>query len=287
MTARRILVTGAKGFFGSRLVARLADRHTFLATDVDTLDICDPTRVAEAFEAFSPDLVVHAAAVAATAFCDAHPDIAHRINVEGACNLARACERVGAGFVFISSEQVFNGNVEPGPYRETDRAVPDTVYGKTKLQAEAELRGILDRLWVLRFTWLFGLPERGCGMSPNVVWNAVQAVLAGRRTAERTNEFRGITHVHDLIDRFETILEQPCGTYHVGSRNDLSRYDLARHVFGALGIADRFGELVDPVEAPMRRDVRLDTGRLAALGVPFPTSVEAIDRCITDFRFTV
>lgn len=287
MASRRILVTGGLGFFASRLVARFQDRYDILAPGRDRLDINDEAQIADAFAGFKPDLLIHAAANASTAFCDANPGVAHRINVEATVNLGRACAASGAGMVFLSTEQVFNGNKEPGPYRESDAAAPDTVYGQNKLEAEAELRTLLERLWVMRFTWLFGLPERRCGMSPNVLWNTVQALMAGRKLSERTNEYRGVTYVHDLIDRFEAILECPCDTYHVGSRSDLSRYDLARCVFTALGLADRFEALVEPAQAPATRDIRLDNSKLAALGVAFPTSAEGLTRCVGDFRFAI
>lgn len=286
MASRRILVTGAAGFFGSRFVRRFATTDEILATDVGDLDITDAAAVGATVSAFRPDLVVHAAAVAATAFCDAHPDVARRINVDGAVALARAAEAVGAGFVLISSEQVFNGNPEPGPHAESDPAVPDTVYGATKLAAEAELAAIVEKLWVLRFTWLFGLPERGCGMSPGVPWNIAQALLAGRRLAERTDEFRGITYVHDLLDRFDAILDCPPSTYHVGSANDLSRFELAKVTLDAFGVGARAEEVLTPVTGAKRRDVRLSHEKLARAGVTFPPSAEAIARCVAEFRFT-
>ncbi|WP_316860222.1 sugar nucleotide-binding protein [uncultured Cohaesibacter sp.] len=287
MAKRRILITGANGFFGSRFVQRFDDRFDILATDVDTLDINNEDHVASAFETFKPDLVLHAAAVAATAFCNEHPDLARKINVDGAVSLARAAEKTGAGMVFISSEQVFNGNEEDGPYSEEDSAKPDTVYGETKLAAEGELRTCLEDLWTLRFTWLFGLPERGTGMSPGVVWNVVQSLMAGKMLKERTNEFRGITYVHDLLDRFEAILECKPDLYHVGSRNDLSRYDLAEHCLKLMGLGERTSELLEAVEAPARRDIRLATDKLASLGVSFPLSSAGMEHCISDFRFTL
>nr|WP_321461819.1 sugar nucleotide-binding protein [uncultured Cohaesibacter sp.] len=287
MAKRRILITGANGFFGSRFVQRFADRFDILATDVDTLDINNEDLVASAFASFKPDLVLHAAAVAATAFCNEHPELARKINVGGAVSLAKAAQKAGAGMVFISSEQVFNGNSEEGPYREEDQAKPDTVYGETKLEAEAELRNHLEKLWTLRFTWLFGLPERGTGMSPGVVWNVAQSLMAGKRLQERSNEFRGITYVHDLLDRFEAILECKPDLYHVGSRNDLSRYELAEICLRLMGLGERVEELLEMVEAPARRDIRLATDKLASLGVIFPPSHVGMEHCISDFRFTL
>lgn len=281
----RILLTGGRGFFGSRLVARLHDRFDFLAPDSRKLDISQPTVVHEAFEQFKPDIVIHAAAVAETGLCDAYPEKAREVNVQGAINVARACDAFGAKLTFISTEQVFNGNGRPGPFSESDQATPNTVYGQTKLDAEAELSGILEALWVLRFTWLFGLPERGCANTPNVVWNAMQSALTGKRRLERTDEFRGLTYVHDAIDRLESTFDLPYGTWHFGSTNGLSRFDAARMVFEVLGLRKRCDELVFPTQGESVRDVRLDTRRLSAHGISFPDTPDALGRCVSDFGY--
>jgi dTDP-4-dehydrorhamnose reductase len=285
----KILLTGGDGFFGSRFLARFGERHRILATDVGTLDITRPEQVEAAFEQFRPELVLHAAAVAETAWCERQPGLAQRINVDGALNVGRACRASGARLVFISSEQVFNGNEEGGPYAETAAPRPDTVYGRNKLEAEGALRELLgdDALWVLRFTWLFGLPERHGAAGVNVLWNAIGSALRGEKRTERSDERRGLTYVHDLLDRFEDIVGLPGGLYHVGSRNDLSRFDIARLILRQLGLESREDVLLDPVCGSQPRDVRLDVGKLAAAGVAFPSSEEALTRCLAEFRFRV
>lgn len=282
---KKILITGANGFFGTRFINRYQGEFEILGLDVEQLEITDNQAVVATFADFQPDYVIHAAAIAVTDFCNKHPDVAHKVNVQGAINVAKACKEHGAKLVFISTEQVFNGNPEKGPYSELDQPVPDTVYGQNKLEAEKELASILDEMWVLRFTWLFGLPERNTTINPNVVWNTLQALINGQVMQERRNEFRGLTYVHELIEQFPKIFTIPYGTYHTGAHNPASRYEIAEHILTELGQHERLNELLEAADAPKTRDVRLDTSKLADQGVAFTESKEAITQCLKEFYF--
>ncbi len=282
---KKILITGAKGFFGTRFINRYQNEFEIAGLDVQQLDITDKTAVDATFAEFKPDYVIHAAAIAVTDFCNKHPDVAHKVNVQGAINVANACKANGSKLVFISTEQVFNGNPEAGPYTEQDTPVPDTVYGQNKLEAEGELKSILDEMWILRFTWLFGLPERNTTINPNVVWNTLQALTNGEMMQERRNEFRGLTYVHELIEQFPKIFTIPYGTYHTGAHNPASRYEIAEHILSELGQKERLPDLLGANDAPKTRDVRLDTSKLAQQGVVFTESKEAITKCLKEFHF--
>ncbi|MGR5287839.1 SDR family oxidoreductase [Vibrio maritimus] len=285
MSKKRILITGAGGFFGTRFINRYSNEFEIKGTDVARLDITDADSVIAMFNEFKPDFVIHAAAIAVTDFCNQNPDVAHKVNVQGAINVANACKAIGAKLVFISTEQVFNGNPESGPYTEDSTPVPDTVYGENKLEAEKELASILPEMWVLRFTWLFGLPERNTTINPNVVWNATQALFKGEVMQERGNEFRGLTYVHELIEQFPKIFEIPYGTYHTGAHNDESRYEIAKHILTELKLEARLSEVLVQNDAPKTRDVRLDTSKLAAQGVCFTESKAAITKCLKEFGY--
>lgn len=282
---KKILITGAKGFFGTRFINRYQSEFEILGLDVEQLDITDNQAVITTFADFKPDYVIHAAAIAVTDFCNKHPDVAHKVNVQGAINIAKACKEHGTKLVFISTEQVFNGNPEEGPYSELNQPIPDTVYGQNKLEAEKELASILEEMWVLRFTWLFGLPERNTTINPNVVWNTLQAQVNGQVMQERRNEFRGLTYVHELIEQFPKIFTIPYGTYHTGAHNPASRYEIAEHILTQLGQKERLNELLSAADAPKTRDVRLDTSKLAAQGVVFTESKDAITKCLKEFHF--
>ncbi|MCU8515817.1 sugar nucleotide-binding protein [Vibrio vulnificus] len=282
---KKILITGARGFFGTRFINRYHNEFDILGLDVEQLDITDKSAVDATFAAFQPEFVIHAAAIAVTDFCNQHPDIAHKVNVQGAINVANACKAQGSKLVFISTEQVFNGNTEAGPYDEQDTPVPDTVYGQNKLEAEGELQSILDEMWILRFTWLFGLPERNTTINPNVLWNTMQALTRGDVMQERRNEFRGLTYVHELIEQFPAIFTIPYGTYHTGAHNPASRYEIAEHILTELGQASRLETLLQPTDAPNTRDVRLNTSKLAEQGVEFTESKAAITKCLKEFHY--
>ncbi len=256
-----------------------------MGLDVEQLDITNKSAVDTTFAEFKPDFVIHAAAIAVTDFCNQHPDIAHKVNVQGAINVANACKANGSKLVFISTEQVFNGNIEAGPYSEQDTPVPDTVYGQNKLEAEGELRSILEDMWILRFTWLFGLPERNTTINPNVVWNAMQALTNGEVMQERRNEFRGLTYVHELIEQFPKIFTIPYGTYHTGANNPASRYEIAEHILTELGQQSRLDHLLQVNDARKTRDVRLNTNKLAGQGVVFTESKAAITKCLQEFHY--
>ncbi|WP_232733548.1 SDR family oxidoreductase [Vibrio sp. HA2012] len=282
---QKILITGANGFFGTRFIQLYQNRYAITATDVEQLDITNAEEVSAIFSEVNPDYVIHAAAIAVTDFCNKHPDIAHKVNVQGAVNVAKACKDIGAKLVFISTEQVFNGNEEAGPYSEGDIPAPDTVYGQNKLEAEKELSSILDELWILRFTWMFGLPERNTSINPNVLWNVLQALISGQKMTERRNEYRGLTYIHELIEQFEKIFEIPYGIYHTGAHNQASRYEITQHILTEIGQKARLGDLLGHNDAPKTRDVRLNTSKLAEQGVVFTESKAAITRCLKEFGF--
>ncbi|EKM31140.1 rmlD substrate binding domain protein [Vibrio harveyi] len=147
------------------------------------------------------------------------------------------------------------------------------------------MRFILEDMWILRFTWLFGLPERNTSINPNVIWNAMQALTNGEVMQERRNEFRGLTYVHELIEQFPKIFTIPYGTYHTGANNPASRYEIAEHILTELGQQSRLDHLLQANDAPKTRDVRLNTNKLAGQGVVFTESKAAITKCLQEFHY--
>lgn len=283
---KRIMATGGKGFFASRFAERCRGNYEILPLGRKELDVTDENAVLETVRAFRPDYIVHAAAVAATAYCDAHPEIARKINVDGSANMARAAKAAGAKLLFISTEQLFNGNADAGPFKEDDAANPDTVYGKTKLEAERVVQGILDEFWIVRFTWLFGMPQRGLGMSGNIFWDTIAAILKNEKIYASPHEYRGMTYVHEMTRQIEKVFDLPYGVYHLGSENQKSRYEIVGEIFTGLGLAERMKDLlVEDREkyAKKNRDVRLDTSKAKKHGIIFSDTSAGIERCIAEY----
>jgi dTDP-4-dehydrorhamnose reductase len=284
---KRVFLTGGKGFFGTRF--REAHHHNFeiLSTDVEELNILEKEKVQDALNLFKPDYVIHAAAIALTDYCNDNPEKCHEINVTGTLNVASACRGVGAKMVFLSSEQIFNGNEEPGPYREADPPHPDTVYGANKWEAERLLKDQIEECWILRFTWMFGVPERYRPVVANIFWDTVKTALTGKKVKVPSNEYRGLTYIGEVTDQFARVFDLPYGTYHVGSHNDLNRYEVVCLILRELGLGERIDELVEKDEEKYRvraRDARLNTEKIRTHGFQFSDTPEAIRKCIQEYN---
>jgi dTDP-4-dehydrorhamnose reductase len=287
---QRVLLTGGNGFIGTRF--REAHHHKFeiLSTDVDQLNILNKDKVEDALRLFKPDYVIHAAAIALTNFCNNNPEKCREINVTGTVNVAEACKKTGSKLIFLSTEQVFNGNPEPGPYKEDHIPVPDTVYGKNKLEAEAMLKDIFDNYLILRFTWMFGIPERHRPVVANIFWSTIEAALKGEQIRVPSNEYRGLTYVNELMDQFGDIMKLPPGTYHIGSQNLKSRYDIVCHILNEMGLANRIDELILKDSEKYKdnpRDARLDTSLLESRGIIFSETSDAVSRCIREYNLRI
>lgn len=283
----KILLTGGRGFFASRLADYYKDKYEFIVTGKDNLDITDEEAVYRFVEKTKPDIIIHAGAVAVTDFCNQHPEIAHKINVEAAVSVGKAAKENGAKMVFLSSEQIFNGNLNDGPFSEKDEAKPNTVYGENKLEAEGRLKDILNELWIVRFTWMFGLPERGKSMSNGILWETMTKLMQHETIVASKREFRGMTYVYEMIENFPVLFAAPYGIWHMGSVNQESRYEIVKFIIEELGL----GHLTEKVlkedtkkYLDSNRDVRLDTSKAEAAGMHWSATKDALKKCIHEYQ---
>ena len=151
------LITGANGQVGSQLVQQLQAQPntTVIATDRNTLDITNCAAVFQAAQTHHPDIIINAAAHTAVDKAESEPDFARAINVDGTRHLAEAAQDIGAAFLHISTDYVFDGKGET-PYRESDATAPQSVYGQTKLDGETAALAACPHTIVLRTAWVFG-----------------------------------------------------------------------------------------------------------------------------------
>lgn len=287
MRDKRVLITGSSGFLASRLVCRLNESYNVVGVSRKSLNLLDYSEVLGAFNMLKPDIVIHTAAMTATLDCENNPREAYKINVDGSLNLARAAKKNGSSMIFLSSEQVFNGNPEEGPYSEEHTPVPNTVYGQTKLKAEELLREEIEKLWILRLSWLFGFPERNMSNGENLPMKLMNAVISNKAVSICNNEFRGITHAYDLIDNIENIFELPYDTYHFGSENDSSTYEIAVFIMEKLGFSK---DMIDSIVIAdnekyknKKRDLRMSYDKIKACGIDVLTSKESIIRALGQY----
>jgi dTDP-4-dehydrorhamnose reductase len=212
---RRVLITGA----GGQLGVALAD--VFPDADARTRDAFDVTSSTADFE---PALVLHAAAWTDVDGAEAHPDAAEAVNVRGTRNVVQ----LGVPVLYYSTDYVFDGEKRE-PYIESDAPNPLSVYGRTKLAGEREVRDG----WVVRSSWLFGWTSK----------NFVRTMLALASQQDEVSvvdDQRGSpTYVGHLAEATKAILELPHGVYHVAAEGEASWADFAEAIFEEAGIECR------------------------------------------------
>ena len=282
----KILVTGGTGFIGSRIYHTYHGQYDILAVSSKDMNILDKSAVDETISTFNPDYVIHCAAVAVTEYCNKNPEHCQAVNVEGTVNIAESCLNNKCRLVFLSTEQVFNGNTNSGPYSETDEPHPDTVYGQNKLDAENKIREICGDSLILRLTWFFGAPQKFQPAKGTILWDTIEKILFGKPFNVAVNEFRGLSYVDELMEQIPSLLHLPPGIFHTGSRNPMNRYESVCHIFKELGLEQRIEDLVraDYIKySQSPRDIRLNTGKLRDAGIVFSETPDAISRCIRDY----
>lgn len=149
----KILITGANGQLGLTL-KDVFDGSDLTLTDKDELDITDTEAVNNFVEVKKPDVLINAAAYTAVDRAEVDKELAKKINVDGAANLAAAAKKFNSLFFHVSTDFVFDGE-KTEPYVETDEPKPLSVYGETKYGSEVAVEKIGGRYFTLRSAWLY------------------------------------------------------------------------------------------------------------------------------------
>lgn len=235
----RALVVGMSGQVGGALRDVLTARGhevtgTYGGHAIDgawPLDIRDPAAVEHAVTFVKPDWIFCPAALSFVDYCEDHADEAFAINRDAPLHLARMGQRIGAAFVFYSTDYVFDG--VGGPFTEEDPARPLGVYGQSKLEAEQALLGAVPRTLVLRTSVVYG-PER---QEKNFAYQLIRACRAGQTFRPAVDQRASPTYNPDLAAASVEMAERGLtGLYHVAGSETLDRYAFAMLVAEVFGL---------------------------------------------------
>lgn len=269
------LVTGANGFLGKNVGAFLRGKvhavgasrefltHTPFANQIQ-FDITNLAQTQRALEKIRPNVVINTAALADHELCESQPDLAHEINAVSAANLAKASAAIGARFVHISTDAVFDGST--GNYREDSTPAPFSVYGKTKLAGEESVLGTNADAVVARTNFF--------GWSPSTTRSVLEFFL---NALERGNQVNGFTdyfvtsiYAQDLAEKlFELSHVSFAGLIHLVSRDAISKYEFGVEVARQWGLPS---ELIQPVGA-MGGDQQVSRVRNLSLNTDLATDL--------------
>ncbi len=227
----RALVVGASGQVGAALLRALADRgHEATGTyghhpaeGLAHLDVTDRAAVERAVQAARADWVLCPAGLTHVDHCEEHPQEATAINRDGALHVARAARDAGAGFVFYSSEYVFDGT--GGPYAEDDPAKPLSEYGRSKWEGERAVLAEIPRAIVIRTTVVYG-PDR---QEKNFVYQLIRNCRGGQPMRVASDQISSPTYNVDLALATVELCERDArGVYHLAGDGILDRYAFAQ-----------------------------------------------------------
>ncbi|NDJ63287.1 MAG: dTDP-4-dehydrorhamnose reductase [Chloroflexi bacterium] len=226
----RILVTGAAGRLGGRLVETLGARdHAVIGVDVADFDIADFAATNRTVGQIAPALIIHAAAWTDVDGCARDPEQALRVNGYGAQNVALAAAAVGAAILYVSSNEVFSGTTKQ-PYREYDATAPINPYGYSKWVGERAVLTLNPRHYVVRTAWLFAHGGK------NFVQSILNAATQGKPLRVVTDEIANPTYTDDLAAAIADLIEtERYGIYHLVNEGACSRYEFARHILDRTG----------------------------------------------------
>jgi len=276
----RVTLFGASGLLGKALMREWSG-DTVTGLTSHAADIRDARRVQEVVRDTRPEWIVLAAAYTDVDGCEGNPDLAFGVNRDGAVNVAVAAKQVGARLLFLSSDYVFDGK-KSAPYEIEDSRNPQSVYGRTKAEAEIKLLELMPECCIARTSWLFGI---GGKCFPDTILK----LAASRPALDVVNDQRGCpTYAADLARAIIQLCRNDAsGIVHVTNAGDCTWFEFAREIVSSAGLATA----VRPVSseqmarpAPRPAYSVLSPTRLNALGISLPSWHDALLRYLQERR---
>lgn len=199
-----VLVTGANGQLGNELQLRSQQTNSvfrFFFTDADTLDITDASQVDDFVKHHSIRYIINCAAYTAVDKAESDEELCFKINCTGPQNLAIAAAKNNCRLLHISTDYVFDGKATT-PYKESDATNPQSVYGRTKLEAEQAILKACPDTIIIRTAWLYS------AFGKNFVKTMLQ-LMDDRSDLNIVADQHGTpTYAADLAEMIVYILEQ-------------------------------------------------------------------------------
>jgi dTDP-4-dehydrorhamnose reductase len=274
----RVTIFGASGLLGKALMHEW-NGDTVTGLTSHAADIRDGKRVQQVVQESNPEWIVLTAAYTDVDGCEGNPDLAFAVNSDGAVNVATAAKEVGARLVFLSSDYVFDGK-KTTPYETGDARNPQSVYGRTKAEAEIRLLELMPECCIARTSWLFGI---GGKCFPDTILK----LAATRPALDVVNDQRGSpTYAVDLAHAIVQLCRKNAtGIVHVTNAEDCTWFEFAQEIVLNTGLP----ATVRPVSsqqmarpAPRPAYSVLSPTSLHALGIQMPSWRNALQHYLKE-----
>ena len=277
----KMLVTGTSGQLAQSLLeAGLAAGVQIVALRRPQLDLAIPATIRHAIADIRPDVVVNAAAYTAVDKAESEPDLAMRVNGDGAGCVAECCEKLGSTLIHLSTDYVFDGT-KRAPYVESDPTGPASAYGRSKLAGEQAVAAACRRHVILRTAWVYS------PFGNNFVKTMLRLAATRPELGVVDDQIGCPTYAPHLAQAILDItavvvgqgaVRQPWGVYHAAGSGETTWCGFAREIFkqsaergGPAASVKAIGTADYPTPARRPANSRLDCGKLeTAFGVRMP-----------------
>ena len=282
----KIVVTGFTGQLGYDVVQQgLALGLNMIGISSKDLDITDQEKVFEYIKEIKPEAIIHCAAYTAVDKAEDNKDMCWNVNVEGTKNLAKAAKHMDAKFIYISTDYVFDGKGEL-PFKETDEPNPVGYYGLTKHEGEEVIKQLLDKWFIVRISWVFGINGN----------NFIKTML---RLAESKNELNVVgdqigspAYTVDVARLLIDIIQSDkYGIYHATNEGFCSWSEFAKEIFSQVDADVKVHSIATedyPTRAVRPKNSRMSKRNLVENSfIPLPPWQDAVKRYLNELSYEV
>ena len=259
----KILLTGAAGVVGSALKRAYPDM-----IPAPSLRHADIGKIRQLMDTVQPDVIVHTAAISDIGTCQKEPDASYQANVLLPCLLASACGP--ARLICFSSDQVYSGCQEQGPYTE-DMACPANVYAMHKLEMENRVLDLRPDAVMLRAEWRYEMQSARSNYLKLILEGTGELVFSSR-------QYRGVTYLKEVAEAVPALTRLPGGVYNFGSETRKSIYKITRELVDFLQLHRTV------TDGGNTQNLWMDCSRATGAGVRFSTVEDALRRAVMDWR---
>lgn len=285
----KVLVTGVKGQLGYDVVNELKKRgHEPIGVDIAEMDITDKNSVDAVISRVQPQAVIHCAAWTAVDAAEDEENIpkVRAVNATGTQYIADACKKIDAKMMYISTDYVFDGQGTSPWQPDCKDYKPLNIYGQTKLEGELAVANTLDKYFIVRIAWVFGVNGK----------NFIKTMLNVGKTHDTVrvvNDQIGTpTYTYDLarllVDMIKT---DKYGYYHATNEGGyISWYDFTKEIYRQAGYTTKIIPVTTAEyglsKAARPFNSRLDKSKLVANGFkPLPTWQDALARYLKEIGY--
>ena len=283
----KILITGANGMLAKEVKEKFSVGNEVTLTDVAELDITNEKMVYDFITNLKPDLIINCAAYTAVDKAEENLELADRINGDGPTNLAKAAKASESELVHISTDYVFGGDLDLSKaYKEDDEKKPVTAYGITKLHGEQGIQKYLDKYYIFRTAWLYGIGGN------NFVKTMTKLGTERDELSVVSDQHGSPTYAKDLTEIIYQAVNKkiPYGVYNATNEGFTTWYDFTKEILAEQGIECKVNpvttaeyiEMMKVTQAKRPFNSQMSKDKLKQAGISVPEWKDGLRRYLEE-----